>query len=120
MNPLAGGPEHGHEHLLDSNFDWGQDAIRLKKFLDERGIHDIYLDYFGTQAAIDYYRVPNQRVDGEVARQIQQGWLVVSAQRLMRPEWQWLRESRPPVARVGYTLFVYRLESKPTAVEPRR
>ena len=109
MNPLAGGPEHGHEHLLDSNFDWGQDAIRLKKFLDERGIRDIYLDYFGTQAAIDYYGILNQRVDGEAARQIQQGWLVVSAQRLMRPEWQWLRESQRPVARVAYTLFVYRM-----------
>ena len=27
MNPLAGGTEHGYEHLLDSNYDWGQDVI---------------------------------------------------------------------------------------------
>jgi len=78
--PLAGGAEHGYKHLLDSNYDWGQDVIRLKKFLDERGIARIYLQYFGTQAAIEYYRIPNDFVDSEAAKQIRQGYLVVSAQ----------------------------------------
>ena len=109
MNPLAGGTENGYRHLLDSNYDWGQDVIRLRKFLDERGIDKIYLQYFGTQAAIEYYRIPNDFVDSETAQRIQQGYLVVSVQALMRPEWKWLRESRQPIARVGYTLFVYQI-----------
>jgi 4-amino-4-deoxy-L-arabinose transferase-like glycosyltransferase len=108
LNPLAGGVEYGYRHLLDSNYDWGQDVTRLKRFLDERGIGRIYLCYFGTQQAIEYYRIPNDFVDSPAARQIREGYLVISAQALMRPEWNWLRESYQPVARVGYTLFVYR------------
>lgn len=111
MNLTAGGTEHGYEHLLDSNFDWGQDVIRLKKFLDDRGIRRIYLQYFGTQAAIEYYGIANDFVDSDAARQIQNGWLVVSAEALMRPEWEWLRQSHRPSARVGYTLFVYQIGS---------
>jgi hypothetical protein len=111
MNGLAGGTGHGYEHLLDSNYDWGQDVIRLRKFLDERGIRKIYLQYFGTQAAIEYYGIANDFVGSDAARQIQEGWLVVSAEALMRPEWEWLRQSHRPIARVGYTLFVYRIGS---------
>lgn len=37
FNVLAGGPRHGHEHLIDSNLDWGQDLLELKKVLDRRG-----------------------------------------------------------------------------------
>jgi 4-amino-4-deoxy-L-arabinose transferase-like glycosyltransferase len=118
MNPLAGGSKHGHEHLLDSNFDWGQDVKRLKQFLDEHGSPRIYLQYFGTQAAIEYYGIANDFVGSDVAKQIQQGPLVVSANALMRPEWQWLRESHQPVARVGYTLFVYQIGGSGKAADP--
>jgi len=107
FNELAGGPDNGYLHLVDSNFDWGQDGIRLKRYLDTQGIKGIYLDYYGTQAAIEYYKIPNRRVNGEVAKQIKNGYLVVSTSQLMRHEWDWLRDSRQPVARVAYTLFVY-------------
>lgn len=35
FNELAGGPDRGHEHLDGSNIDWGQDLLRLKRWLDE-------------------------------------------------------------------------------------
>lgn len=35
FNELAGGPEGGHRHLLDSNIDWGQDHYYLKEWLDD-------------------------------------------------------------------------------------
>jgi len=108
FNELVGGPADGYKYLIDSNFDWGQDAKRLKAFLDEHGIRHIYLDYFGTQAAIAYYKIPNTRVNGQQAHQISEGYLVVSASQLVRPEWAWLREAHQPVARVAYTTFVYR------------
>jgi 4-amino-4-deoxy-L-arabinose transferase-like glycosyltransferase len=111
MNRLAGGTGHGYEHLLDSNYDWGQDVIRLRRFLDEHGIGKIYLQYFGTQAAIEYYGIANDFVGSDAAKQIQEGYLVVSVEALMRPEWEWLRQSHQPVARVGYTLFVYHIGS---------
>lgn len=34
FNEWAGGPERGHDHLLDSNIDWGQDLLDLKAWLD--------------------------------------------------------------------------------------
>lgn len=35
FNEVAGGPENGHAHLVDSNIDWGQDLFFFKKWLDE-------------------------------------------------------------------------------------
>lgn len=35
FNALAGGPDNGHDYLLDSNFDWGQDLLFLKRWLDD-------------------------------------------------------------------------------------
>jgi hypothetical protein len=107
FSEAVGGAHNGYKYLFDSNFDWGQDAKRLKKFLDERHINHIYLDYFGTQFSIEYLKIPNTRVDAERAKQIRQGTLVVSASQLVRPEWAWLRESRQPVDRIAHTLFVY-------------
>jgi hypothetical protein len=93
--------------LHDSNYDWGQDAKRLKKFLDDRQISRIYLAYWGNQFSIEYLKIPNTRVDAETAKQVRQGVLVVSSSWLAKPEWKWLRESRQPNARVAHTLFVY-------------
>ena len=104
---MVGGAQNGYKYLVDSNYDWGQDAKRLKKFLDARGIQHIYLDYFGTQYSIEYLKIPNTRVGPEEARQIKQGVLVVSVSELVRPGWEWLREARQPIARVADTLFVY-------------
>jgi 4-amino-4-deoxy-L-arabinose transferase-like glycosyltransferase len=48
FNALSGGPDRGAEHLIDSNIDWGQDLVGLRKWLaanapDER----VGLAYFG-------------------------------------------------------------------------
>jgi len=109
FSEAVGGARNGYKYLIDSNYDWGQDARRLRNFLQDNGIDHIYLDYFGNQFSIEYLKIPNTRVNAETARQIRQGTLVVSASQLMRPEWNWLRESRQPLARVAYTLFVYQL-----------
>ena len=48
FNEAAGGPKRGGEHLLDSNIDWGQDLLELKRALDRRGVAgEIGLAYFG-------------------------------------------------------------------------
>jgi hypothetical protein len=109
FSEAVGGARNGQKYLLDSNYDWGQDAKRLKQFVADRGISHIYLDYFGTQYSIEYLKIPNTRVNAEQARRLNSGWLVVSASELMRPEWAWLRESREPTTRVAYTLFAYQL-----------
>lgn len=111
FSEAVGGASNGYRYLLDSNYDWGQDALRLKRFMEARGIPHIYLDYFGTQFSIEYLKIPNTRVNAEQAHQIRQGYLVVSVSQLMRPEWAWLRQSHKPVARVAHTLFVYQIGS---------
>lgn len=47
FNGLAGGPAGGHEHLLDSNLDWGQDLKGLKLYLDDEKVSDLILSNFG-------------------------------------------------------------------------
>ncbi len=108
-NVFAGGTSNGYQAVIDSNYDWGQDGKRLKQWMEQNHVEHIYLDYFGTQASIEWHKIPNTRVNAEQARQLRNGWLVVSVSQLMRPEWAWLRESRPPDARIANTLFAYHL-----------
>jgi hypothetical protein len=107
-NEFCGGTANGYKCLIDSNYDWGQDGKRLKKWMNDNKINHIYLDFFGTQTAVEWHRIPNTRVSAEQAKQIRQGVLVVSVSQLMRPEWTWLREQRQPDARISDTLFAYR------------
>ena len=111
FNELVGGPANGQNYLVDSNFDWGQDGKRLKQWMAANKVEHVYLDYFGTGVAIEYHKIPNTRVTPDQARQLRDGWLVVSATQLMRPEYDWLRE-RAPTARIADTLFVYRISGQ--------
>ena len=108
FNEIAGGSSNGYRWLVDSNLDWGQDVKRLKHFLDEQAITNIDLAYFGPDRSIDYQGITGRRVIPDEAYGMHSGTLVVSATELMRPEWDWLRASHEPVARVGYTMFIYR------------
>lgn len=61
FNELAGGPEAGSTHLLDSNVDWGQGLNEVRQYADENGIDRIWLAYFGAVNPADLgirYAVP--------------------------------------------------------------
>src|SRR5262249_41917672 len=47
FNEIAGGPANGHQWLIDSNLDWGQDLIRLSEYMRRRGLESVHLGYFG-------------------------------------------------------------------------
>ena len=47
FNWASGGPNHGHYYLLDSNLDWGQDLIALRRYQEHEGIDSLDLAYFG-------------------------------------------------------------------------
>jgi hypothetical protein len=48
FNALAGGPAHGHEHLLDSCMAWGQDLLYLKAWYDAHpDARPLYVAAFG-------------------------------------------------------------------------
>ncbi len=48
FNLLAGGPDGGRYHLVDSNLDWGQDLGTLAKWMQQEQVDSIGLAYFGT------------------------------------------------------------------------
>ncbi len=51
FNQIAGGPENGYRHLVDSSLDWGQDLPGLASFLSELRATEsetpVYAAYFG-------------------------------------------------------------------------
>jgi len=46
-NELAGGSTNGYKYLADSNLDWGQGLVELKRYTDAHGIKKLPIIYFG-------------------------------------------------------------------------
>jgi hypothetical protein len=101
---------------VDSNLDWGQDLKNLKAYMDENGIDPIYLAYFGS-ARPSYYDIqalplPVDRPADLEARA--PAVYAISATLLQggylgdTEAFSWLREYEP-FAKVGYSIFLYRL-----------
>jgi hypothetical protein len=48
FNAASGGPDRGAEHLIDSNIDWGQDLVPLRRWLEKNAPGEsVGLAYFG-------------------------------------------------------------------------
>ena len=129
FNELAGGPDKGHEYLVDSNLDWGQDLKGLKKFMDRNGIDRVWLSYFGTANpdyyGIDYNYLPGNLVDfntDATRLSVPSRFLAISATNLQGVykalNWGFLRD-REPVAKIGYSIFVYEFDH-PIHIEVHR
>ncbi len=118
FNELAGGPDGGYRYLVDSNLDWGQDLKGLKRYMDAHQIPRVWLSYFGT-ASPAYYRIAYNSLpsypyifkpDTEPTP-----FVAISATNLQgvylenRNIFKEFRQ-RQPVAKIGYSIFIYRLE----------
>ncbi len=129
FNPIAGGPANGYRVLIDSNVDWGQDLLRLRRWMGETGVTSVKLGWFGT-ADPAYYAIAHEPLPG-LGRdaffrlwwdvpfdpaQPEPGLYAISATSLwetpLRPEekhvYAWFR-ARQPSARVGYSILIYDL-----------
>lgn len=127
FNVLAGGPAEGRWHLVDSNIDWGQDLHALKGYLDQQQLTDVGLAYFGTvipaKVGITSHRPPS--------RFPQPGWHAISVNFVQgRPhairddngdrtqvgieEFGYFRFFEP-VAKIGYSIYVYRITQQDVA-----
>jgi hypothetical protein len=121
FNELAGGPEGGRTHLVDSNLDWGQDLNLVKRWMDENRVDQIGLAYFGSLRP----EVLGIRYTTPPGGQPAPGWYAVSVNFVMgRPytipapdggtravnlyEYAYFG-AFPPVARLGYSIDVYHL-----------
>lgn len=137
FNEIAGGPAHGHEHLLDSNIDWGQDLLFLKQWLDShpqaRPLGLAYYNYIDPRIAGIHYDFPPPGSDGlfpddpHRARTFgpQPGYFAVSVNLVqgincfapdghggLRPirtdQFAYFRRFQP-IAKAGYSIFIYRI-----------
>lgn len=119
FNAWAGGPEGGHERLVDSNLDWGQDLLRLKAYMQENDVERVQLAYFGrvdpALYGIDYTALepPGRAGTAAVSATFLMGrpyfWILGGRTRWVPANtYIWLQESEP-VARVG-SMFIYELD----------
>lgn len=125
FNEIAGGPNNAYIYTVNSNLDWGQDLKRLKRWVDENKIEKIYVDYFGGGDAGYYLKekfIPWQ--GNRDPEEIEKGsYLAVSATFLQggrgepaigfnQPSgfYRWLYQYDPPVAKIGYSIFVYYID----------
>jgi len=104
-----------HQRLIDSSLDWGQDLLRLKKYVDDNHIKNIKIDYFG--GSVPAYYIP-QSTSWHSQNGPTSGWLAVSAtfyqsSRLSGPEegkwsYQWLNAFKPE-AIIGGSILVFNI-----------
>lgn len=131
FNEFAGGPQHGGDHLIDSNLDWGQDLDRLRSWMAQQDLQEpINLYYYSHLNPEDLgmeYRVPTESPvpGGPLMLGVQPGWYAISVSLLrgyphgtsdgqhgflVFPEFagSWLRRLHP-VVRIGRSIEVYQV-----------
>jgi hypothetical protein len=118
FNALAGGTEKGHEWLVDSNLDWGQDLYRVprevQRLQPEGPIGLLYFGHVDPELyGLQYYPIPPRPVEGVLAVSAS----FVMGQQYLSPKpggkitWvrdghlDWLRRYEP-VARAG-EMWIY-------------
>jgi hypothetical protein len=121
FNELCGGPANGYRYLVDSNLDWGQDLINLKRYMCKNNIDTINLSYFGQDLperyGIAYRWLPSLRLGNAHPERSfvmpRKGWFAISATNL---QGVYIDKSifarfkdHEPVARIGYSIFIYYL-----------
>jgi len=110
FNWAAGGPDNGSKYLLDSNLDWGQDLKKLRRYKDENHIEKPCLAYFGNGDL--WGKLGNHQDVGGKLENLD-CILAISATPLhglyMNPGWTKPLEGLKPIAKVGYSIFIYDL-----------
>lgn len=118
-NLLAGGSANGWKIAVDSNYDWGQDLKRLGDYVADNHISRISVDYFG-RADPKYYLHDAYAPWDSAGKSAAHGWFAISATNRQAGfgagargvpgpgAYDWLKP-RPPFARAGDSIFIYRL-----------
>ena len=125
FNELVGGPRHGHEHLVSSNIDWGQDLLYLKRWCQKhpqaRPLKVAYylslvnprragIEYTWTPVGPDYQPEGETPPDEELGPQ--PGWYAVSVGQLRHRNGKYAYFLHfEPVDMVGYSIYIYHITS---------
>lgn len=120
FNEWVGGAENGAHYLNDSNIDWGQDLRRLAQSMQQKGVRETILSYWGPSPP-EYYGdrfgvafKPWRRAIAASERP-PQGVYAISVNNLVAleqpgqsdPRLDWLRRFQP-IDKIGYSIYVFR------------
>jgi hypothetical protein len=118
FNALAG--RHPERIAIDSDLDWGQDLLRLKDAVEELGIGELNIVYFGSAdprrhdlGAPVRLLAPNER---------RGGWIAVSEvhrHAIWTDGYLWITKARP-VRRVGKSIWLYRIDDRTYSQKQQR
>ena len=123
FNGLVGGPENGHDYLLDSNLDWGQSAKAVREYMMEENVPSIYLGFAGNSdpwyEGVRYQYVPGSgnlqnpkdrmflMPEGGERELLAVSAMVLHSVHFTDPNlYDWLK-GRRPIAMPGYSYLVY-------------
>lgn len=104
-----------YQRLVDSSLDWGQDLLRLQKYVVDNKIESIKVDYFG--GSVPKFYIP-QATEWHSEYGPTTGWLAVSAtfyqssKLVGRQEGKWSYDwldSRQPKAIIGGSILVFNI-----------
>ena len=133
FNEMVGGPLGGPRHLIQSNIDWGQDLLFLKRWLDEHpSVRPLKLAYFGycdpRYVGIEYSAPKLPVPTGSEAAQhaIPPGWYAISVNFVRGlPYFAYAGDGTKtsyaqdslsafqriePTAMAGYSIYIYHIE----------
>jgi hypothetical protein len=120
FNELAGGPDNGHRHLVNSNIDWGQDLFFFQRWVARHPeAQPMGLAYFNIDCrvlGIDFGKVPpdagGKSLEHEMARcGPHPGWFGVDICSMTEGQYKYF-ERFTPVAKAGYSIFIYHITSE--------
>jgi hypothetical protein len=110
---LNAGSRNGGRHLLDSNIDWGQDICYLEKWcLQHPEVTKINTAIYGSYP-LEQTKIPSHGILTE--NNLQPGWYALSVNYLYNREKQYRHFLHlKPVARIGYSIYIYYLTPEDT------
>jgi hypothetical protein len=118
FNEFVGGPSEGYNYLVESGLDWGQDLRLLGEYIEEEGIEDINLIYFGWtnpevyNIGYSYLKYFGDNSLDEEDCTPKNGVYAISATYLQgiylenNQCYSWLKEYEP-IDIVGYSILIY-------------
>jgi hypothetical protein len=125
FNEPAGGPDRGHEYLVDSNIDWGQDLFYFQKWAikhsEIKSIGIAYFNFIDYRIVLkeEYGKVPpdppsalgQMNPDQAVRYGPHPGWFAADIHNLMDPSGRchYLMRHFKPVAKAGYSIWIFHI-----------
>jgi hypothetical protein len=128
FNEIANGPDRGWEHLIESNIDWGQDLLILKRWAEAHpSARPLRLAYYGGVDphvwGVNYQLAPT--ADEAASGELLPGWYAISVNfiagasfrafdeqdrpiRINRDDYRYFRDVKP-YAKAGYSIFVFHI-----------